>query len=151
MSRPPRGAPKADRQGPWGQRGNGLAQGHPVAGPGPMHLPTPGHLSSMLAVFQGLRATKGQAFLALDGSPERQAGATSGPFVLSIKPPPPGSLEEPTGYSGRSIGPGVGGPEFKLQFCHSLTASMRRPLTPSEPLCSSLKGKAVVSTWPGCT
>lgn len=51
-----------------------------------MHLPTPGHLSSTLAVFQGLRAMKGQAFLALDGPPERQAGAASGPFVLSIKP-----------------------------------------------------------------
>lgn len=110
-----------NRQGPRGQRGNGLAQGHPVAGPGLMRLPTPGHLSSMMAVFQELRAAKRQAFLALDGPPERQAGASSGPFVPSLKPPLPGSLEEPTGYSGRSIGPGVRGPGFKAQFYHILT------------------------------
>lgn len=61
----------------------------------------------MLAVFQKLRAVKRQAFLAVDGPPETQAGASSGSFVLSLKPPLPGSLEEPTGYNRRSSDPGV--------------------------------------------
>lgn len=61
------------------------------------------------------------AFLALDGSPERQAGASSGTLVLSSKLPPLGSLEKPTGYSGSSTGPAARGPRSEPQLYHGLT------------------------------